>query len=56
MARTLAPDRARATVCAGERRGGGFLLVALFTPIWTGAVHSAADFELVPVAFLLLTL
>jgi chromate transporter len=34
----------------------GVLLAALFTPIWTGAVHSAADFGLTLVAFLLLAL
>jgi len=34
----------------------GVLLAALFTPIWTGAVHTAADFGLGLVAFLLLTL
>lgn len=34
----------------------GVLLAALFTPIWTGAVHSGADFGLGLVAFLLLVL
>jgi chromate transporter len=34
----------------------GVLLAALFTPIWTGAVHSSADFGLGLVAFLLLAL
>ena len=34
----------------------GVLLAALFTPIWTGTVHSSADFGLGLVAFLLLTL
>jgi chromate transporter len=34
----------------------GVLLAALFTPIWTGAVHAGADFGLALVAFLLLTL
>jgi chromate transporter len=34
----------------------GVLLAALFTPIWTGAVHSSGDFGLGLVAFLLLTL
>ncbi|WP_428492279.1 chromate efflux transporter [Rhodopila sp.] len=34
----------------------GVLLAALFTPIWTGAVHTSADFGLGLVAFLLLTL
>lgn len=34
----------------------GVLLAALFTPIWTGAVHSATDFGLGLVAFLLLVL
>lgn len=34
----------------------GVLLAALFTPIWTGAVHSSADFGLGLVAFLLLVL
>lgn len=34
----------------------GVLLAALFTPVWTGAVHSSADFGLGLVAFLLLTL
>jgi chromate transporter len=34
----------------------GVLLAALFTPIWTGAVHSAADFGLALMAFLLLAL
>jgi len=34
----------------------GVLLAALFTPIWTGAVHTPADFGLGLVAFLLLTL
>ena len=34
----------------------GVLLAALFTPIWTGTVHTAADFGLGLVAFLLLTL
>jgi chromate transporter len=34
----------------------GVLLAALFTPIWTGAVHGSADFGLGLVAFLLLTL
>jgi chromate transporter len=33
----------------------GVLLAALFTPIWTGSVHTAADFGLGLVAFLLLT-
>ena len=32
----------------------GLLLAALFTPIWTGSVGTAADFALVIVAFLLL--
>jgi chromate transporter len=35
---------------------GGVLLAALFTPIWTGAVHTGADFGLALVAFLLLAL
>jgi len=34
----------------------GVLLAALFTPIWTGSVHSSTDFGLGLVAFLLLTL
>ena len=34
----------------------GVLLAALFTPIWTGSVHTSADFGLALVAFLLLTL
>nr|WP_294503079.1 chromate efflux transporter [uncultured Rhodopila sp.] len=34
----------------------GVLLAALFTPIWTGTVHTAADFGLGLVAFLLLVL
>ena len=34
----------------------GVLLAALFTPIWTSAVHTAADFGLGITAFLLLTL
>jgi chromate transporter len=34
----------------------GVLLAALFTPIWTGAVHTGADFGLGLVAFLLLAL
>jgi chromate transporter len=34
----------------------GVLLAALFTPIWTGAVHNSGDFGLGLVAFLLLTL
>jgi chromate transporter len=34
----------------------GVLLAALFTPIWTGAVHNAGDFGLALLAFLLLTL
>jgi chromate transporter len=34
----------------------GVLLAALFTPIWTGAVHTSADFGLGLVAFLLLVL
>jgi chromate transporter len=34
----------------------GVLLAALFTPIWTGTVHTAADFSLGLVAFLLLVL
>jgi chromate transporter len=34
----------------------GVLLAALFTPIWTGTVHTPADFGLALVAFLLLTL
>ena len=34
----------------------GVLLAALFTPIWTGSVHSAADFSVTLVAFLLLTM
>ncbi len=34
----------------------GVLLAALFTPIWTGAVHTSADFGLALVAFLLLSL
>ncbi len=34
----------------------GVLLAALFTPIWTGAVHTATDFGLGLVAFLLLVL
>lgn len=34
----------------------GVLLAALFTPIWTGAVHTGTDFGLGLVAFLLLAL
>jgi chromate transporter len=34
----------------------GVLLAALFTPIWTGAVHTSADFGIGLVAFLLLAL
>ena len=34
----------------------GVLLAALFTPIWTGAVHTSTDFAIGLVAFLLLTL
>ena len=34
----------------------GVLLAALFTPIWTGSVHTSAGFGLALVAFLLLTL
>jgi chromate transporter len=34
----------------------GVLLAALFTPIWTGSVHTGADFGLTLVAFLLLTI
>jgi chromate transporter len=34
----------------------GMLLTALFTPIWTGAVHTPADFGLALVAFLLLAM
>jgi chromate transporter len=34
----------------------GVLLAALFTPIWTGSVHSSADFAIGLVAFLLLAL
>jgi chromate transporter len=34
----------------------GVLLAALFTPIWTGSVHTAGDFGLGLTAFLLLTL
>ena len=34
----------------------GVLLAALFSPIWTGAVHTSADFALALVAFLLLAL
>ncbi|WP_428532115.1 chromate efflux transporter [Rhodopila sp.] len=34
----------------------GVLLAAFFTPIWTGAMHTSADFGLGLVAFLLLTL
>jgi chromate transporter len=34
----------------------GVLLAALFTPIWTGSVHTAGDFGLGLAAFLLLTL
>ena len=34
----------------------GVLLAALFTPIWTGAVHTSGEFGLGLVAFLLLTL
>ena len=34
----------------------GVLLAALFTPIWTGAVHTSADFGVGLVAFLLLSL
>jgi chromate transporter len=34
----------------------GVLLAALFTPIWTGSVHTPADFALGLVAFLLLAL
>jgi chromate transporter len=34
----------------------GVLLAALFTPIWTGAVHTSAEFGLGLVAFLLLAL
>ncbi len=34
----------------------GVLLAALFTPIWTGAVHTPADFGVGLVAFLLLAL
>jgi chromate transporter len=34
----------------------GLLLAALFSPIWTGSVHSGADFSVTLVAFLLLTM
>jgi chromate transporter len=34
----------------------GVLVAALFTPIWTGSVHSSADFAIGLVAFLLLAL
>jgi chromate transporter len=34
----------------------GVLLAALFTPIWTGSVHSSADFAIGLVAFLVLAL
>jgi chromate transporter len=34
----------------------GVLLAALFSPIWTGTIHTRADFGIALVAFLLLTL
>ncbi|MBI3515133.1 MAG: chromate transporter, partial [Proteobacteria bacterium] len=34
----------------------GLLLAALYTPVWTSAIHTAADFALALVAFLLLVL
>jgi chromate transporter len=32
----------------------GLLLAAFYRPVWTGAIHSAADFSLATIAFLLL--
>jgi chromate transporter len=33
----------------------GLLATALYSPVWTGAVHSAPDFAIAAIAFLLLT-
>ena len=32
----------------------GLLATALYSPVWTGAVHSAPDFAIATIAFLLL--
>ena len=48
--------RVRDALRGGNAAVGGVLLAALFTPIWTGAVHTSVDFGLGLVAFLLLTL
>ena len=49
------PNGVRAAL-RGVNAAVGVLLAALFTPIWTGAVHTSADFGLGLVAFLLLAL
>ena len=49
-------DGVRAVLTGVNAAVVGVLLAALFTPIWTGAVHTGADFGLALVAFLLLTL
>jgi chromate transporter len=49
-------DAVRAALRGVNAAVVGVLLAALFTPIWTGAVHRGADFGLALVAFLLLTL
>jgi chromate transporter len=49
-------DSVRAALRGVNAAVVGVLLAALFTPIWTGAVHTGSDFGLALVAFLLLTL
>jgi chromate transport protein ChrA len=47
MARTLAPDRERASIA---------FLAALYHPVWTSAIHAPGDFALGLVDFGLLVL
>lgn len=49
-------DAVRAALRGVNAAVVGVLLAALFTPIWTGSVHSGADFSVTLVAFLLLTM
>jgi chromate transporter len=49
-------DSVRASLRGVNAAVVGVLLAALFSPIWTGAVHTGGDFGLALVAFLLLTM
>jgi chromate transporter len=49
-------DSVRAALRGVNAAVVGVLLAALFSPIWTGAVHTGGDFGLALVAFLLLTM